>query len=106
MKISVCIPMYNEASIIADTAKTLSDYMAQNFEDFEILFSNDGSTDGSAEIVGGLGLPGVRVVGYPDNRGKGSAVRHAMMAAEGDIILFTDSDLAYGTEVIDRKSVV
>ena len=102
MKISVCIPMYNEASIIADTAKTLSDYMAQNFEDFEILFSNDGSTDGSAEIVGGLGLPGVRVVGYPDNRGKGSAVRHAMMAAEGDIIMFTDADLAYGCDVIKR----
>ena len=102
MKISLCIPMYNEAAIISETAKTLSAYMAETFDDFEILFSDDGSTDGSAEIVRSLGLPGVRVVGYPDNRGKGSAVREAVFAAEGDIIMFTDADLAYGTEVIKR----
>ena len=36
MKISLCIPMYNENSIIADTAKTLHEYMSANFEDFEI----------------------------------------------------------------------
>lgn len=38
MKMSLCIPMYNENSIIADTAKTLSDYMAANFDDYEIIF--------------------------------------------------------------------
>ncbi len=47
MKMSLCIPMYNENSIIADTARTLSDYMAANFDDYEIIFSNDGSTDGA-----------------------------------------------------------
>lgn len=102
MKISLCIPMYNESSIIAETAATLSAYMGQNFEDYEILFSDDGSTDGSADIVKALELPHVRVVGYPDNRGKGSAVRHAILATEGDVVIFTDSDLAYGTDVIAR----
>ncbi len=102
MKISLCIPMYNEASIIADTARTLSRYMSENFSDYEILFANDGSTDGSAEIVSALALPHVRVVGYAENRGKGCAVRTAMLAAEGDIVMFTDSDLAYGTEVVAR----
>jgi len=102
MKISLCIPMYNESSIIAETAATLSAYMTQNFEDFEILFSDDGSTDGSADIVRSLALPNVRVVGYSDNRGKGSAVRHAILETVGDIVIFTDSDLAYGTEVIGR----
>ena len=102
MKFSLCIPMYNEAAIIADTAKTLAAYMAGHFHDFEILFSDDGSTDGSAEIVRALNLSGVRVIGYPDNRGKGSAVREAMLAADGDVVMFTDSDLAYGTEVIGR----
>ena len=102
MKFSLCIPMYNESAIIADTAKTLAAYMAGHFHDFEILFSDDGSTDGSAEIVRALNLSGVRVIGYPDNRGKGSAVRGAMLAADGDVIMFTDSDLAYGTEVIER----
>lgn len=102
MKISVCIPMYNESSIIADCARTLYDYMSANFEDFEILFSDDGSRDGSGNIVRALELPCVRVVGYEQNQGKGCAVRTAMMAAEGDIIMFTDADLAYGTEVIGR----
>ena len=102
MKFTVCIPMYNESKIIADTAKKLSAYMAENFDDYEIIFSDDGSTDGSADIVKLLDLPCVRVIGYPDNRGKGSAVREAMLASEGDGVMFTDSDLAYGTDVIKR----
>lgn len=102
MKFTVCIPMYNESAIIADTAKKLSAYMSENFEDYEIIFSDDGSKDGSADIVKKLELPNVRVVGYPDNRGKGSAVREAMLASEGDAVMFTDSDLAYGTDVIKK----
>lgn len=102
MKMSLCIPMYNENSIIADTARTLSAYMEANFEDYEIVFSNDGSTDGCDKTVEELALPHVRVVGYPDNRGKGCAVRTALLAAEGDFVMFTDADLAYGTDVIKR----
>lgn len=103
MKISLCIPMYNETSIIADTAKSLVEYMTAHFPgDHEIIFSDDGSTDGSADLVRGLALPGVRVVGYEKNRGKGCAVRTALLAAEGDLVMFTDADLAYGTDVIAR----
>ena len=102
MKFSLCIPMYNENSIIAETAKTLSAYMEANFEDYEILFSSDGSTDGCDETVRALALPNVRVVGYETNRGKGCAVRTAMLASVGDIVMFTDADLAYGTDVIKQ----
>lgn len=94
--------MYNESSIIAETAKTLSDYMESTFDDYEILFSDDGSRDGSGDIVRSLGLPNVKVVGYENNQGKGCAVRTAMLAAEGDVVMFTDADLAYGTEVVKR----
>ena len=92
--------MYNESSIIEDTAKTLSAYMEANFDDYEILFSDDGSRDGCGDMVRALALPNVRVVGYEKNQGKGCAVRTAMLAAEGDAIMFTDADLAYGTGVI------
>lgn len=103
MKISVCIPMYNESGIIAATARTLTEALDRRFgEDYELLFSDDGSTDGSADLVRQLNLPRVRVVGYEKNRGKGCAVRTAMLAAEGDYVMFTDADLAYGTEVIGR----
>lgn len=102
MKISLCIPMYNESSIIAQTAKALHEYMSATFDDYEIIFSDDGSKDNSAEIVRKLDLPCVRVVGYETNMGKGYAVRTAMLAAEGDVVMFTDADLAYGTDVIKQ----
>ena len=81
MKISVCIPMYNESRVIADTARTLSAYMERTFEEYEILFCDDGSADRSADTVRELMLPCVRVIGYEKNRGKGCAVRTAMLAA-------------------------
>ena len=98
--LSLIIPMYNEEKILPDTLKTLSDYMQRNFDDYEILFSDDGSTDRSKEIVEHCGLPRVRVISYEKNRGKGCAVRQGMLAAKGDVRLFTDCDLAYGTDVI------
>ena len=102
MKISVCIPMYNENRVIAETAKTLSKYMSANFEDYEILFCSDGSTDGCDETVRVLNLPNVRVIAYQPNQGKGCAVRTAMLAADGDVRMFTDADLAYGVDVIKQ----
>ncbi len=102
MKISVIIPMYNESKIIADTAKTLSNYMSDNFDDYEIIFFDDGSKDMSRKIVEELLLPNVKALGYEMNHGKGCAVRHAMLQATGEIRIFTDADLAYGTEVIKK----
>ncbi len=101
MQLSVIIPMYNESKIIADTANRLSAYMQTHFDSYEILFSDDGSTDGCGEIVKALSLPCVRVIGDGINRGKGYAVRQAMLAAEGELVMFTDADLAYGIDVIE-----
>lgn len=100
MKISLVIPMYNESLIIADTARRLSHYMSETFPSYEIIFSDDGSTDGSADIVRSLELPYVKVTAYSENRGKGSAVREGVMRAEGELVMFTDADLAYGVEII------
>ncbi len=103
MKISVCIPMYNEKKCIAQTAKTLHEYMEKQFPgEYEIIFCDDGSRDGSADEVRGLALSDVRVISYTPNRGKGYAVRTALLASSGDVALFTDADLAYGTDVIAR----
>ena len=49
-QITLVIPMYNEKSIIKDTATTLDKYMRDNFESYEILFSDDGSTDGCGDL--------------------------------------------------------
>ena len=102
MKISLIIPMYNESSIIGDTAFTVSKYMQEHFEDYEVIFVDDGSKDASASIVQEQALPNVRVEGYGENRGKGAAVRHEMLVADGDVVMFTDADLAYGLDVVER----
>ncbi len=100
MKISLCIPMYNEEKIIGDTVARVSEYMTDNFEDWEVIFSDDGSTDGCRAIVEACDDERVRVIGYGQNKGKGAAVRHGVLNSTGDIIIFTDSDLAYGLDVI------
>ena len=96
--------MYNESAIIAETAKTLHEYMDKTFGagEYEVIFSDDGSRDGCGDIVRKLELPGIRVTGYEVNQGKGCAVRTAFLEAVGDVVMFTDADLAYGTEVIGR----
>lgn len=102
MDITLCIPMYNESAVIEQTAKELQKYMTDTFGkgNFEIIFSDDGSRDGSYDIVSAISLDGVRCIRTEQNFGKGSAVRHAMLEACGDVVMFTDADLAYGTDVI------
>lgn len=101
MKLSLCIPMYNESGIAREAVETYTSALDSIIgEDYEIVFCDDGSADDCADIVRSVGHPNVRVVGYEINRGKGCAVRTAVMSAVGDVILYTDCDNAYGTDKI------
>lgn len=102
MRISVIIPMYNEKNIIESTIEKVSGYMASQFAEgeYEIIFVNDGSRDDCAKTVAACGIPAVRLVDYEKNHGKGYAIRQGVAAAFGEVVMFTDCDLAYGTEVI------
>lgn len=104
MKVSLVIPMYNESSIIDGAIKTFSEYLRSKYEDWELIFVDDGSKDGCGETVKAASEkePRIRLEGYPDNRGKGCAVRTGMLAAKGDIVVFTDCDNAYGEEAVGR----
>ena len=102
MKFSLIVPMYNEAEVIQDTARTLVRELDPMVEDYEILFVDDGSRDSCADLVRELNLPRVRVEGYPQNHGKGYAVKTGMLAAGGDVRMFLDADLAYGTQVVGQ----
>ncbi len=104
MKISVIIPMYNEAKVIGSSAKTLYETLTRDFGagEFEVIFVSDGSGDSSPDIIREYAKehPGVKLIAYSPNKGKGFAVRKGMLAATGDFLLFTDSDLAYGADII------
>ena len=101
--VSVIIPFYNEETVLTRTLPAVHAYLSGRFADsFELILVDDGSTDASPEIAGSLQLPHTRVLRTPQNRGKGHAVRTGMLAATGDILLFTDCDLAYGCDVIGK----
>ncbi|MBQ8174407.1 MAG: glycosyltransferase [Clostridia bacterium] len=100
---TLVIPMYNESDILPQILPRVCAYMKEAFPDgYEILFSDDGSTDNSVEIVEKYGDPATRVLRSDKNHGKGHAVRRGILAARGKYIVFTDCDLAYGTAVIGR----
>ena len=101
MKISLCIPMYNEEKIIDSTLETISSYMKKTFlDEYEIIFISDGAKDKSAERVKSYNDPHIRLISYENNMGKGYAVRQGVLSSLGDIVMFTDCDLAYGCDVI------
>jgi glycosyltransferase involved in cell wall biosynthesis len=92
MRLSVIIPVYDEKATIAEILKQVRAVgMAA-----EIIVVDDGSTDGSREILKNEeATPGTVVIYHDGNRGKGAAVRAGIERATGDIILIQDADLEY-----------
>lgn len=100
IKISLVIPAFNEAAIISDTIETVLGFLDVNYDDYELIVVNDGSSDKTQEIIQSYADAHLKYAGYAQRKGKGSAVRTGMLAAEGDIVVYTDADLAYGTEAV------
>ena len=94
--ISVIIPLYNKASEIAITLHTV---LAQSLQPREIIVVDDGSTDGSAEIVESFGSPLVRLI-RQENRGVSAARNRAMREATGEWVALLDGDDMWGAEYL------
>ena len=99
MDVSVLIPAYREAATIGVTVRRLLACMEKQERSFEILICDDGSEDDTAASVAALNDPRVRFVGGA-HTGKGGALARGVAQAEGELIFYTDADLAYGTDVI------
>ncbi len=93
---SVVIPAYNESARIRQTLERVLDCVHSHNWNAEVLVVNDGSTDTTAIIIEEFAAkdPIVRLLSNPGNRGKGYSVRHGMLEASGEIVMFTDADLS------------
>ncbi len=92
--ISVVIPAYNEEERLPPTLRSFLDYFRGQGTPFEIVVVNDGSKDGTAAVIRKQmeTAPELRLIEHFPNRGKGAAVREGLLAAKGDIWLFSDAD--------------
>ncbi len=92
--ISAVLPAYNEEAVIGETAVALGKALAQITDDYEVIVVNDGSRDGTHQVLADLAAtqPFLRYVDHPVNRGYGDALRTGLNAGAKELLFFTDGD--------------
>lgn len=92
------LPAHNEAGHIRQEVERITQALKDSRYSFEVLVVDDGSTDGTSEAVDGL--PFVRLMRFPVNRGSGTARRLGSAEAHGRYVAWTDADMTYPNERI------
>jgi glycosyltransferase involved in cell wall biosynthesis len=99
IKLSVLMPVYNERFLVEAAVRRVLAFRDPKVRELELVIVDDGSTDGSREILDRLAaeLPAIRLQRQP-NQGKGAAIRRAIAAASGELSVIQDADLEYYPE--------
>jgi len=101
MKLTVIIPVYNERNTIQEVLRRVRRVDLGDI-DKEIIVVDDGSTDGTRNILAMEEDSTTRIVYHPENRGKGAALSTGIRLATGDLVIFQDADLEYDPEDYPR----
>lgn len=104
--LSMVIPTYNEAHRLAPTLEAVTEYLAIQPYDWELIISDDGSKDRTIAIAYQFAeqWPQIRVLAASRNRGKGAVIRAGVLAARGRYVLFSDADLS--TPIHDVEKLI
>ncbi len=102
--VSIVIPAYNESVRIPPTLEVVDAYFRQRGADYEIIVVDDGSSDGTPDVVRRImeKIPAIRLIENGVNRGKGYSVRAGFLAAKGGLVLFSDADLSTPIREFER----
>jgi dolichyl-phosphate beta-glucosyltransferase len=102
--LTVILPCYNEAERLPGTLQALLAHLSAAPGEVEVLVVDDGSTDATVRVAEAVAAADgrVRVLSYRPNRGKGFAVRTGVLAARGELVMFTDADGSYSPSDLDR----
>lgn len=96
MKLSIIVPVFDEKETILEILTRVQEApLPKAIAEREIIAVDDGSTDGTRELLDQVRRDGVIVLTHDKNRGKGAAIRTALERAAGDIVLIQDADLEY-----------
>ena len=101
---SIIVPAHNEAARILPYLRSITSYMQDRGEPYEVLVVDDGSTDATASVVetAASSAPEIQLLRAPLRQGKGAAVRRGMQAAVGRLQLFADADGATPIQELAR----
>jgi len=97
--VSIIVPAYNEVEIIGQVLDTIMHCLSENSVEYELIVVDDGSTDGTAEVVE---AKGVRVVRHDYNRGYGSALKTGIRQSRYPLIAIIDADGTYPADVLQQ----
>jgi glycosyltransferase involved in cell wall biosynthesis len=95
-KLSVIVPVFNERNTIVEVMRRMRAVDLPIDREFVVV--DDGSSDGTQQVLAQLGDSTVKIVRHGANRGKGAAIRTALEHVTGDLVLIQDADLEYDPE--------
>jgi len=98
LDVSVVVPVFNEVGHLRQEIDRIRAGLDESPYSYEIIIVDDGSTDGSSEVLGGI--QGIQLIRFGRNRGTGSARKAGTRAARGRVVVWTDADMTHPNDEI------